>query len=266
MMRLQLLVITTLLLCLKPGELFAQLEAGKEPPPVTTVSEAKPVVDAAAAKKRIKDLGDGNYELGQITFNAKRREIRVPCVINMREGPIEFVLVHESGKTHESLLRTGVSALDLQVIFLLLNYEPGHDGLFDSLEKKEPEAYANLVKVKTTKAGANRIKLGLEVSKDQEVKPLAQCLLKLPAKKPPTDCDTWIFHGSMVQESGFSAALHGNLISLYYDVSGMIGTPSLDNRTDDCWEPNPLALPEEKKDAQGNTLDNEVTLLISPEK
>jgi hypothetical protein len=257
----------TFFLWLTSSSLIAQLEAGKAPAaPTLAEGEAKPMVDPAEAKKRIKDLGEGKYELGNITFNTKSRQIRVPCVINMREGPIEFVLVHESGKTHESLLRTNVSAVDLQVILLLLNYEPGHNGLFDYLEKTEPEIYQNLVTTKTTTAGANRILLSLQVGEDVAAQPLAHYLLKLPSKKTPTDCDTWIFHGSMVQESGFSAALHGNLISLYYDVSCIIGTPSIDNRTDDCWETNPKSLPEDKQDTTGQMTEHSVTLIISPEK
>jgi hypothetical protein len=245
----------------------SQLEAGQSPAaPELQEGQTKPVVDTAAAQKRVRDLGGGEYELGGILFNAKTRSIRLPCVLNMRQGPIEFLLVHESGKTHESMLRTAVSALDLQVVFLLLNYQPGHDGLFDSLEKTEPAAYKNLAVTKTEKPGANRVKLSLEwkTAQGPKVVPVAETLLKTPTKKAPTDCELWIFHGSQVQESGFSAALHGNLISLYYDRTGMLATPSLDNRTDDCWEPNTAALPVEETGKDGAVVDTVVTLIVTP--
>ena len=45
--------------------------------------------------------------LGEIEFDAKSREIRLAAAMNMPEGgPIEYLLVHESGKVHESMLVT----------------------------------------------------------------------------------------------------------------------------------------------------------------
>jgi hypothetical protein len=243
----------------------AQVEPGKAPPaPELAPGDVKPMVDAKEAQKRIKDLGNGDYELGGIRFNAKTRTVRVPCLLNMRKGPIEFVLVHENGKTHESLLRTAVSAVDLQVAMLLLNYEPGHNGLFEALKEKEPQVYQNLVTTVTKTPHANEVKMSLEWKAGEALQPMQEALLKSTTKKPPTDCSTWIFHGSMVQESGFSAALHGNLISLYYDATGMYASPSQDNRADDCWEPNEKALPKEQTDKEGNILDTAVTLVIGP--
>jgi hypothetical protein len=244
---------------------LAQLEPGKAPPaPELAPGDVRPMVDAKEAQKRIKDLGDGNYELGGIEFNSKTRRLRVPCLLNMRKGPIEFMLVHENGKTHESLLRTKVSALDLQVAMLLLNYEPGHNGLFDHLEKLEPQAYKNLVSTKTNTPGANIVTMALEWKTGQPAQDVAAALLKTADQQPPKDCGSWIFTGSMVQESGFSAALHGNFVSLYYDATGMFATPSKDNRADDAWEPNEKALPKEETDKTGTIVDTPVTLLIGP--
>lgn len=243
----------------------AQVEPGKAPPaPELAPGDVKPIVDAKEAQKRIKDLGNGDYELGGIRFNAKTRTLRVPCLLNMRKGPIEFILVHENGKTHESLLRTAVSAVDLQVVMLLLNYEPGHNGLFDALQKKEPLVFKNLVTSVTQTPKANEVKMSLEWKAGEAAQPLQDTLLKTQSQKPPTDCGIWIFHGSMVQESGFSAALHGNLISLYYDATGMFCTPSPDNRADDYWEPNEKALPKEATDKAGNIVDTALTLIIGP--
>ena len=43
-------------------------------------------------------------------MNRLTRTIRFPAVINMREGLLEFVIVHDKGKVHESLLRTAINA------------------------------------------------------------------------------------------------------------------------------------------------------------
>jgi hypothetical protein len=59
--------------------------------------------DHAQPKANITRLENGNMQIGEVTFDPKTRQIRVPCSFNMVEGLLEFALVHENGKIHESL-------------------------------------------------------------------------------------------------------------------------------------------------------------------
>ena len=217
--------------------------------------DEKPMADPAAAAKRIKDLGNNEYQLGDVKFNSATREIRVPCAINMQEGQIEFALVHETGKTHESILKTATSAVDIQVALLLCNYQPGHDGLFN--HEKDPTTRKNLEETRAKTPGANNVSLSVEWKADAGMKKvsLIDCIMDAPTKKPPTDFDHWVFNGSMVQESGFSAALMGNFIGIYYDVAAIINCPSPRNRNDEAWFSNKALLPP---------VDTPVTLIITP--
>lgn len=232
---------------------------GEEPPrPKFEQGKADPgapVPDPAAAMKRMKQIGPDEYELGQIRFNGKTREVRIPTLLNMRDGALEYLLVHENGKTHESLLKTTASALDAQVALLLCSYQPGHTGLFDyetdeALRKKR-EATAP----KTP--GANNVRLELEWKDGDKVTrlPVTECLLQAPAKKPPTDINHWVFNGSMIQASGFSAELLGSFIGLYYDVTAVINCPGKANDLDDIWSPNTPILPKE---------ETPITVIVSP--
>ena len=219
----------------------------------TAAPEAKPTVDPAAAIKRMKDLGDNRFQLGDIEFNSKTREVRIPCAINMQEGQIEFALVHETGKTHESILKTAASPVDVQIAMLLCNFEPGHNGLFD--HETDPKVKKNLEETQTKTPGANQVQLRVEWDKGQQKADLRDWILDGSTKKAPTDFEHWIFNGSMVQESGFSAALHGNLIGIYYDVCGIINCPSPRNRNDELWMVLKTLVP---------AVDTPVTLIISP--
>lgn len=230
-----------------PHLAFAQ---GEEPPRPKFESQkanpGAPVPDPAAAAKRIKQTGPDDYELGEIRFNSKTREVRLPAVINMREGALEYALVHETGKTHEALLKTTASAIDAQVALLLCNYQPGHTGLFDYEKDEAVRKKREATAPKT--AGANFVQVEVEWKDGAGTKrvPLTECLLEAPGKKPPTDFNHWVFNGSMIQASGFSAQLYGSFIGIYYDVTAIINCPSKLNDVDDVWSPNTAILPKEE--------------------
>src|SRR5580704_1751361 len=92
--------------------LFAQGPPPPIPPP------------AHIEKAPIVKTGDVTYEMGGLQFNSATREIRIPTIVNMNEGVIEYALVTDTGKTHESLLSTKVRPFDVNVALLLCHYEP----------------------------------------------------------------------------------------------------------------------------------------------
>ncbi len=249
-------LLLTCLLAALPHLGFAQ---GEEPPRPKFESQqaapGAPVPDPAAAAKRIKQIAPDEYQLGEVRFNSKSREVRLPAAINMREGALEYALVHETGKTHESLLKTAISALDVQVALLLCNYQPGHTGLFD--HEKDPEVRKKREATAPKTPGANFVQVELEWKDGEKTKrvPLTECLLEAPGKKTPTEFDHWVFNGSMIQTSGFSAQLYGSFIGIYYDVTSIINCPSKLNDVDDVWSPNTLILPKE---------ETPVTVIIKP--
>ncbi len=220
-----------------------------------TPNPGAPVPDTAAAAKRIKDLGKGEFELGTITFNSATREVRVPCKVNMTKGLVEYALVHEMGKTHESILKTSIAALDLQLALLLTNYEAGHTGLFESV--KDPAERKKMEPTAPKTPGGNLVQLSVEWKKDGETKraSLIDWMIDTRTKKAPTTFNHWVFNGSMIQQSGFSAQLYGNIIGVYYDATSIINCPSKDNDSDDIWSINTNVVPKE---------DSDVTLVITP--
>src|SRR4051812_24418542 len=102
-------------------------QEGGEPPkqmPSSPLGAKAAAELATAAKNRIKKVSATEYTLGRMQFSSATHEIRVPTTVNMTEGALEYALVHENGKTHESLLKTKVSPTELNVAMLLCNYEP----------------------------------------------------------------------------------------------------------------------------------------------
>ena len=211
----------------------ALLTAGNPP--------ALPAARTPAAAPAIKHLGGPRYELNGISFNEVTRTITLPAKVNMVQGLLEYALVHESGKAHESLLTTSVSPYDLNVVLLLLNYQPSTT-FFDH---SDPKAGAMVVKNPKI-APASNLLVTLEW-KDPDGTAhrarLESLLLNVDQKAPAPD-GPFTYTGSMLMEDGvFMAKETGSILALYADAAALINNPREGNQNDDAWVTDPSKVP-----------------------
>ena len=95
--------------------------------PVEPKSLPLPDQKVEEVKPNVEQIDETKFRIGKITFDKKTREIRVPTRVNMVDGLLEFLLVHQNGKVHESLLVTDASATNLNLAFTLLRYKPSRE-------------------------------------------------------------------------------------------------------------------------------------------
>ena len=124
----------------------AQDRAPVEPNALPAPDQAMQPVNPAIEKP-----GDTTYRIGDVEFDSKTREIRFPAKVNMNAGLLEFLIVHQNGKVHESLLATESSATNINLAFTLLRYKPSKElyykpsktgGLSDQLYQETDEVKA----------------------------------------------------------------------------------------------------------------------------
>lgn len=230
--------------------LAATLAVAQGPPPRKSPTGEPP------RKSPIRKTGDVTYELGAVRFNSATREVRLPCSVNMTEGVIEYALVAETGKTHESLLKTAVNPFDVQVALLLCHYEPHAGELIKILSNPQPEQLA-LAERKMERPGANRLKLGVEW-KDKDGNSRSAALgdwIHNKREKKTLDIPHWIFNGADRGDGVFSAEIDGSFVSVHFDLIAIIGSPAKWSGSDDNWELETAKIPP---------VDWPVTLVISP--
>ena len=244
------LVSTALLLC--AGTLPSAAESPapsveKTPPPVPQApastqkaasSTASPPATSAPA---IKSLGGPRHELNGITFNEDTRAITLPALVNMTEGLLEYALVHEAGKAHESLLTTTISPYDLNVVLLLLNYQPAAT-FFDFSDKK-----AGAMLVKNPKiAPAAQLTVSLswqDAAGKPQTADLPSLLLNADQKAPVTP-GPFTYTGSFLTVDGiFMAKETGSILALYVDAAALINNPRPGSENDDIWLPDKSKIP-----------------------
>lgn len=198
------------------------------------VAEEEPAPETDQ-KPSIEQIDATHFKIGKIRFNSKTREIEFQTTVNMDEGLLEFLLVHENGKIHESLLYTDISATNLNIALTLLHYKPTHG---ETLEK------------------ASRLQISLKWKEgDKERTATANELIQHSVKASAMPAGPWKYFGSAVSSGKYLPQITGDLIAIYTTQSAIITYPGESNDDDTVWFPYPKRVP---------AVGTPVTLIISP--
>ncbi|MFM1770595.1 MAG: hypothetical protein RJA22_3124 [Verrucomicrobiota bacterium] len=179
----------------------------------------------------IRTLASGLLAVGGTRVDPRLRTVTVPAFVNLQEGIVEYVLVHSSGKTHESLLRTDVGAREIHVAMLLLGATgAGTNALpLDPAETLPGDTVT--VDIRWTEGRRARSVAAEEVVYDRR---LGSALRR----------GRWTYTGSRLREDGFGAQVDGSIISLITDPDALVNNPRRGREDDDNWLAKARRLPE----------------------
>jgi len=188
-------------------------------------------VPAAPAKLEVVRLSATRSRLGLIEFDHATREIFIPAQVNMVKGLLEYALVSEKGKLHEALLSTKARVFDLNIVLLLLNYQPDAQW-FVPPAKPQP--------LDTVKPGARlELMVRWKESPDgpQKSARLDEWITDLITQKTAARAP-WIYTGSHLnEEKQFAAEVDGSLVALYHDARALLNSPREGADNDEQWSP-----------------------------
>lgn len=200
---------------------------------------------------KVEKLEGHRYRMGTIEFNGKTREIRVPAQLNMREGILEFVIVHGDGKIHESLLVTEVPATHLQLVMKLCRYRDGEGDTFDAFfpdEEKKGEAGAR------ERGEPVNLRVEWQVGGKTKSVPVGEWIYDRKREAPMLD-EPWVYSGSYLIEGDFMAEIDGTLAAIYLSRGAMLNTMTDGSDDDERWLAHGDNTPE---------VGTEVILILSP--
>ena len=217
------------------GPVGAQQAADEEKP--AEAGEEKKEAAPVDPTKAIEPLGGTRYRLGALTFDKATGVISVPAVVNMNKGLLEYVLVHESGKVHESLLSTAVKPMEFNVALLLLRWKPS-ETFFDYAEPERGGVPIKGAKHPVPSQMTLHVRWKDASGAEQTVR-LEQWLHNADKRAKITE-GPFIYTGSRVMPDGtFLAQETGSLIALYVDPASVVNNPRDGNENDDVWFPDP---------------------------
>ena len=180
-------------------------------------------------------ISDSKYLFGQVLLDQKERFLEFNATTNQTNGLIEYALVHEDGKTHESLFRTKVRPQIIHACLLLLKI-PVEQRFFTNLWAEKPSVIEFSKSSIDTKVFWEEN--GTSVSTSLEN-------LALNSKNQQTLKEgVLIFTGSKKIEETYLAEMSGSIIAVYADEEAVINSSDHDSNNDDVWLANGKEMPE----------------------
>jgi len=216
--------------------------------------KSEPEQAAEPVKPSVIKLDETTYQVGGVIFDQKTRQIRFPTKVNMAEGLLEYLIVLQQGKAHESLLITEISPTHLNLAFTLLRY-PASQELFSiigeggHMTRERPDVPAEV------KAGA-RITIDVEWTENGVTRrvPVNEWIHN-PANDTALAAGPWIYSGSDFSEGKYVPEMTGDIGAIMVAPAAMINYPGIDNLDDVTW----FAF-EKRVPPQGTN----VTVIIAP--
>ena len=190
--------------------------------------------DNSTALPKIVKAGDGLYRFGDVLIDRGSKEMSFPGTSNQVSGLVEYGLVHDSGKIHESLFRTTASPRIIHASLLLLKLKPA-EGFFENFWAEKPKKIdysANLV----------RVTVSWELNGTKHEESLEQMSLNQKDDQP-IEGNSFVFTGSRIIEGTFLAETGGSVLAVYGDEDAIINSADHDSDNDDVWYGNKAKMP-----------------------
>lgn len=232
----------------------ASLALAQDRSPVEPKSLPAPDQAVEPVTPSVKKLDATRYQIGEVIFDQKSREIRFPTKVNMTEGLLEYLIVHQNGKVHESLLSTEVSPTHLNLAFTLLRYTPSKE--LYPLPNETGGTSSNYPDVPADVKAAARVSVEVEWTEDGKTRRIpVNEWIQHAVKLTSMPAGPWVYGGSAFNGGIFAAESSGDIAAIFLSMEALVNYPGDDNNDDMVWTPFPKRVPPE---------GTNVTVIIAP--
>ncbi len=211
----------------------------------------------------IKQISENEYQIGKITLDKSKRELRFGAGVNMIEGLIEYFLVTtKSDKVHETLFLTDISPLNLNIAMKLLGIKESKE-LFEIIDEKTWQPTGKFPQVSPEIRAASLVDITITWSEDDKniSLPIHELIHHIDW---PEEADTpspgqeiqttelslslmeegpWLSTGSYLHEGLFKAEVDGMIFAIYSAEQAIVNFPGKDRHLGDVWIPNKKTVP-----------------------
>jgi hypothetical protein len=174
-------------------------------------------------------LDANRFKIGDVEFNKQTRVISFPAAINMREGLLEYVIVHDKGKVHESLLRTAINATHLNLALVLLRYQSSPELFMLRDEDGHPNGLMPAVDGKTKAAARVEIRMLWKDGESEHSATVNECINNTKNDKVMAPAP-WVYGGSVIDEGQFVAEMTGDIVAILTNEAAVFNYPGDSNR------------------------------------
>lgn len=179
-------------------------------------------------------IKEGVYQFGSVIIDRKKNSVSIPAVSNQVNGLVEYGIVHENGKIHESLFRTKVRPQIFHTSLLLLKAKPVSK-FFDNLWSDDP-------KLIDYSKNCFEISVFWEINGTKFENKIEKLSLN-QIREANVEKKSFIFTGSRMVEGTFLAESSGSILAIYADDTAILNNSDYDNTNDDVWIANEREMP-----------------------
>jgi hypothetical protein len=189
--------------------------------------------------------------IGKVRLDPAKRTVSFPAQFNMNEGVIEYLLVSNAGKTHESLFKTEAEPFHIQTAMLLLGAKG--EGAKDATNAI-PTGPINADQLRAASArplvGENvKVEVAWTLAGAAKQVAIEDFVQNVKAKAPMTR-GPFVFTGSRIFQGVFLAQQEGSIISVITDPVAVFNNPRPGRDDEDNWKIIPDSLPPLDSPAQ----------------
>jgi hypothetical protein len=220
----------------------APLGTGTTPAPVPPPAELStnapatnaPSITDTAASLGLKEISPGILEYHGVKLDKQNQRISFPGTVNQKGGLIEYLLVNEKGKVHESLLATKIPPHDLHLALLLIGLK---DPAVNSREPLPPSAIDSAYLRATPKLKGPSVRITVAWTQDGQRKevPAENWVLNLESNKTMTP-GPWTYNGSEIENGVFLADEELSIVAVITDPTALVNNPRKGYDNDEIWQ------------------------------
>jgi hypothetical protein len=222
--------------------------AASEPAPTPPDSTA----NAASPIPGFREVAPGVLEYHGVRLDKKNRRISFPAVVNQQQGLIEYLLVNDKGKTHESLFATKVEPHDIHLALLLIGLKD-KDPAAQAKETAPPSAIDSAYLQAEPKLEGAPVRIAVswtQGGKAREI-PAEEWILDLQTGHRMTD-GPWTYNGSLIQDGVFLADQEDSIVSVITDPTALVNNPRPGYDNDEIWQVRQEVVPPENTPVELN--------------
>jgi hypothetical protein len=205
-------------------------------------AKAVPPIQTSAASPLLKEIAPGVLEYNGVQLDKKNHRITFKGAVNQHNGLVEYLLVQEKGKVHESLLATKVMPHDIHVALLLIGLK---DPTKENAQEPAPPSAIDSAYLKTApklKGPAVRISVAWQDSGKRKEVPIEDWMLNNDTGKPMST-GPWTYSGSLVENGVFLADQEFSIIATITDPTALVNNPRKGYDNDEIWQIRDQSVP-----------------------
>ena len=183
----------------------------------------------------LREVAPGILEYHGVRLDKKNHRISFPGTVNQREGLVEYLLVNEKGKIHESLFATKVLPRDIHLALLLIGLKDNAGA--NPKDPVPPSAIDSAYLQAAPKLQGAPVLISVTWTQDGKPReaPAENWILNLKTNHPMTS-GPWTYNGSMIEDGVFLADEELSIVAVITDPTALVNNPREGYNDDEIWQ------------------------------